>query len=175
MIDKKKKKNKDNETEEDFEDRISFFQIFRYGKWYELLATVVGVVFGMASGFGICFNLVTFGEITTALVCRTTYYEVTSSRLPVLEYFGGGRQLTNASYEENMAALIEDGEALLLSMVFSIGLSWVLVILAVWLVNWSALKQITRIRSMFLRSVLRQDMYWYDTDTSFNLASRMSE
>ncbi|KAG7310331.1 hypothetical protein JYU34_003103 [Plutella xylostella] len=175
MIDKKKKKNKDSETEEDFEDRISFFQIFRYGKWYELLATVVGVVFGMASGFGICFNLVTFGEITTALVCRTTYYEVTSSRLPVLEYFGGGRQLTNASYEENMAALIEDGEALLLSMVFSIGLSWVLVILAVWLVNWSALKQITRIRSMFLRSVLRQDMYWYDTDTSFNLASRMSD
>ncbi|CAG9138256.1 unnamed protein product [Plutella xylostella] len=129
----------------------------------------------MASGFGICFNLVTFGEITTALVCRTTYYEVTSSRLPVLEYFGGGRQLTNASYEENMAALIEDGEALLLSMVFSIGLSWILVILAVWMVNWSALKQITRIRSMFLRSVLRQDMYWYDTDTSFNLASRMSD
>ncbi|KAL4704734.1 hypothetical protein ACJJTC_006512, partial [Scirpophaga incertulas] len=34
---------------------------------------------------------------------------------------------------------------------------------------------ITRIRTLFLTAVVRQDMSWFDTDSGFNLASTMSE
>ena len=35
--------------------------------------------------------------------------------------------------------------------------------------------QVFRIRSQFLRSVLNQDISWYDTNTTTDFASRMTE
>ena len=35
--------------------------------------------------------------------------------------------------------------------------------------------QVFRIRSQFLRSVLNQDISWYDTNTATDFASRMTE
>ncbi|XP_026315183.1 multidrug resistance protein homolog 49-like isoform X2 [Hyposmocoma kahamanoa] len=116
-----------------------------------------------------------YGELSTIFVERTSYPEEMSSYLPLLELFGGGRRLQNASLEENMAALIEDGRALAVGTVVSVVISMVFCMLSVALVNWSALKQMTRIRTKFLQSVMRQDMAWFDTDSEFNLASKMSE
>lgn len=41
--------------------------------------------------------------------------------------------------------------------------------------NLAASRQISRVRKMFLKAVLRQDMSWYDTNTSTNFASRINE
>lgn len=47
--------------------------------------------------------------------------------------------------------------------------------IAVDLANYSALKQITHIRKIFLDSVIRQDMTWYDTISDKNFAVKMTE
>ncbi|CAB3235151.1 unnamed protein product [Arctia plantaginis] len=94
---------------------------------------------------------------------------------PVLSAFGGGRRLFNATREENMEALVEDAVALAISTFVTAGIAMLLTTLGVGLINWSALRQITTIRQLFLKAVLRQDMSWFDTDTEFNLASKMSE
>ncbi|CAB3235161.1 unnamed protein product [Arctia plantaginis] len=143
----KKKNDQKNTTELN----VSYFQIFRYATWLELTATILGVVFGLLSG----------GE-------KAVIYHL-------LRAFGGGRRLFNASYEENMAALLEDAKAIAIGMFLSIVISLFFVVLSVLLVSWSALRQITRIRMKFLRAVLRQDMSWFDTDSEFNLASKMTE
>lgn len=48
----------------------------------------------------------------------------------------------NASYEENMAALLEDAKAIAVGIFLSIVISLIFVILSVLLVSWSALRQV---------------------------------
>ncbi|CAH0703399.1 unnamed protein product [Spodoptera exigua] len=167
----KKKKEQKKEPEQ----TLSYYQIFRYATCTELMATIMGIIFGLASGGGVCYNLVQIGELSTAFVERTTYTERLTSYLPLTVAFGGGRRLFNASYEENMVALIEDAKAMAIGLFLSIGVSLIFCMLSVGLISWSALRQITRIRMKFLNAVLRQDMSWFDTDSEFNLASKMSE
>ncbi|CAG4942049.1 unnamed protein product [Colias eurytheme] len=170
----KKKTDKKKKAVEK-EPAVSFLQIFRYAKWYELVASLFGVLAGLLSGGGVCYSLAHFGELSTSFVERTSQQEQLSSYLPLMRLFGGGRRLQNASNEENMKALIEDGKSMAIGGFTSVILSIILCMISTSLLSWSALRQITRIRLMFLECVLRQDMTWFDTDTEFNLASKMSE
>ncbi|XP_013162197.1 PREDICTED: multidrug resistance protein homolog 49-like [Papilio xuthus] len=167
------KKKKEPTPEPEY--KVSYFQIFRYATCTEALATITGILLGLLSGGGVCYNLVQFGELSTSFVERTANQDQLSSYLPLTTLFGGGRRLFNASHEENMEALVEDAKAMCIGMFVSIGISLIFCIFSVGLLSWSALRQITRIRMLFLEAVLRQDMAWFDTDSEFNLASKMSE
>ncbi|KAJ0183786.1 hypothetical protein K1T71_000209 [Dendrolimus kikuchii] len=168
-----KKKNQDVK---DTEPKISYFQIFRYATFLEMTATIFGVLLGLLSGGGVTFCLIQIGEISTSFVERTSgYQDRLSSKLPLTEVFGGGRRLFNASHEENMEALLEDGKAMAGSIFAGLLISVLLIVISTALISWSSMRQITTIRNLFLRSVLRQDMSWFDLDTEFNLASQMSE
>lgn len=170
------KKEKKIKLEENIvESSLSFFQIFRYATWLELTATILGTVFGLLSAGGVTYNLMQVGEMSTAFVERTVPPDRLTSKMPIMSLFGGGRRLYNATHEENMAALIEDAQAVAIGAFVSIIFSILCNVLSVALVSWSALKQITTIRKLFLTAVLRQDMTWFDTDSDFNLASKMSE
>ncbi|XP_048487595.1 multidrug resistance protein homolog 49 [Plutella xylostella] len=173
MLDKRFKSFRKKKPEA--QKTISYFQIFRYATWIELLATIFGVILGFLSAVGVAFSLMLYGETRNSLVDRTSFQERTSNALPLMALMGGGRVLTNASNEENMRALKEDAVALASGMTGMAVLCLLVAVLSVKLVIWSALRQLQRIRMLFLNAVLRQDMAWYDTDTSFNLASRMSE
>ncbi|XP_059046316.1 multidrug resistance protein homolog 49-like [Achroia grisella] len=169
------KKNEKKKPVENTEPPISFFQIFRYATWTERLATFLGVIFGLLSGGGVGYNLVQFGELSTAFVERTTYEQGLKSYLPLTRLFGGGQILVNATYKQHLEALVDDGKAMCAGMFASIAISLIFCMLSTALVSWSALRQITRIRMQFLTAVFRQDMAWYDTDSEFNLASTMSD
>jgi ATP-binding cassette subfamily B (MDR/TAP) protein 1 len=99
----------------------------------------------------------------------------TSNPSTVLGWFGGGRILTNATEEQTFEALMED------SVAFGIGcgvgaiFQLIFCAISVDILNHVALKSISRIRIGFLNSVLRQDMAWYDTNTSDNFAVRITE
>jgi ATP-binding cassette subfamily B (MDR/TAP) protein 1 len=54
-------------------------------------------------------------------------------------------------------------------------LQFIFVALSVDIINNTALKQLQKIRILFLKSVLKQDMAWYDTNTSDNFAVRITE
>ncbi|PNF40555.1 hypothetical protein B7P43_G07604, partial [Cryptotermes secundus] len=51
----------------------------------------------------------------------------------------------------------------------------VLTYLSVWTYNFVASKQVLRIRSLYLKSALSQDIGWYDVQQTGDFASRMSE
>lgn len=74
-----------------------------------------------------------------------------------------------------MDALYDDAVAFGIACTLVSVIQFVLAIIAVDLLNLAASRQITRVRKMFLRAVLRQDMTWYDTNTSTNFASRITE
>lgn len=81
----------------------------------------------------------------------------------------------NATYQERMDALYDDSVAFGAACATLSAILFLLSMLTVDLLNLSASRQISRVRKMFLKSVLRQDMSWYDTNTSTNFASRINE
>lgn len=74
-----------------------------------------------------------------------------------------------------MEALYDDSVAFGVSCVALSTLQFFFAIFTVDLLNVAAFRQIAKVRRMFLRAVLRQDMTWYDTNTSTNFASRITE
>lgn len=82
---------------------------------------------------------------------------------------------TNASIEENIQAIKDDSLAFGIGSIVGGVAEWVLLAIAVDIMNSVALKQIRRIRTLFLGSILRQDMSWYDTSSGNNFASKMTE
>lgn len=74
-----------------------------------------------------------------------------------------------------MEALYDDSVAFGVSSAVLSVFQFIFAVFTVDLLNISASRQIARVRRMFLRAVLRQDMSWYDTNTSTNFASRITE
>lgn len=94
------------------------------------------------SGFGSPYNVVIYGEFTTLLAERILGNNGSSSRTIILEFFGGGRILTNGTHDENINAIFEDSKAFGISC--AVGALAMLLLLAagVYLVNYSAIKQV---------------------------------
>ena len=52
---------------------------------------------------------------------------------------------------------------------------WVSHYIFVACLNYAAERQVLRVRQEFFRAVLRQDLAWYDTNTTAEFATRMTE
>lgn len=86
-------------------------------------------------------------------------------------YFRG----PNATRQERMDALYDDSVSFGVSCATLTALQFILAVFTIDFLNIASSRQIARVRKMFLKAVLRQDMTWYDTNTSTNFASRITE
>lgn len=82
---------------------------------------------------------------------------------------------TNATREENREAIINDSIAYGIFMTLTAILQFITGIFSVDLFNYTALKQITRIRIRFFQSLMRQEIGWYDVTSGNNFAVRITE
>ncbi|EDV36373.1 uncharacterized protein Dana_GF11993 [Drosophila ananassae] len=154
--------------------KYNYFDLFRYSTVCERIVFVISLLVGTCASVFIPYFMIIYGEFTSLLVDRTVGVG-TSSPTFALALFGGGRQLTNASKEENREAIIEDSIAFGVgSLVGSVAM-FLLITVAIDLSNRIALNQINRIRKLFLEAMLRQDIAWYDTSSGSNFASKMTE
>ena len=78
------------EKEQDERPAVSFFQLFRFAKWFELVLVGIAVFFAGVSAACMPMIIITYGEFTTLLVDRAlTRGEVSSTKL--LHFFDGAR------------------------------------------------------------------------------------
>lgn len=78
--------------------------------------------------------------------------------------------------DEQLVSAIEDDSLAYLIWLMALGLLQLITQLVfVDIFNNIAMKQITRIRILFFRSVLCQEMAWYDKSSDMNFASRITE
>ncbi|XP_052744794.1 multidrug resistance protein homolog 49-like [Bicyclus anynana] len=153
---------------------VSWFRLFRFAKPWEFILLFLGVIFATLSGLFVPVGVIVYGEFTSLLIDRTVMIGTSTPTLTIA-WFGGGRILTNASAEENRLALIEDSQAFGIGCtVFSI-LQFIVSAISVDLFNYAALRQIERVKKRFLEAVLRQDITWYDLNTSMNFATKVSD
>ncbi|XP_037037808.1 multidrug resistance protein homolog 65 isoform X3 [Bradysia coprophila] len=154
---------------------ISYFRLYRFATPLEFFLIFLGIVFTTLKSFGMPLMIIVYGEFTTLLVDRT-YENGTSSNTTLLQLFGGGRVLTKALKEENNKAIIEDSIAYGILMTTVSVFQFVMGIFSVDLFNYTAIKQITRIRIKYFSSMIRQEVGWFDCASSeSNVAVRISE
>ncbi|CAH2055805.1 unnamed protein product, partial [Iphiclides podalirius] len=169
-----KARNKEVEEQQEQSAPVSWFHLFRYATPWELLLLVVGVILATLNGLFVPIGVIIYGEFTALLIDRTVMVG-TSNPTITIAMFGGGRVLTNASAEENRIALIEDSQAFGIGCtVFSV-IQFICGAVSVDLFNYAALKQIDRVKEKFLQAVLRQDITWYDLNTTMNFATKVSD
>lgn len=82
----------------------------------------------------------------------------------------------NATTEENEIALMEDAVSFLILNTIGALAHFLFAFLAVDMANYSAQKQVTRVRKLFFRAMLGKEMAWFDTNLSDkNFAVKMTE
>ncbi|XP_066999667.2 multidrug resistance protein homolog 49 [Anabrus simplex] len=152
---------------------VSYYQLFRYSTWQERTLVILGILLAVASGVLMPGFIILYGEFTTLLVERNME-NATTSKTYLLELFGGGKKLDNTSGVTWREAMIQDAAGFGIGTTVFSAAQFILDYLSIALLNSIALKQIGRIKKLFLQSVLRQDMSWYDTNNTADFASRMT-
>ncbi|CAG5040900.1 unnamed protein product [Parnassius apollo] len=166
--------NKEAEEQKGQYPPVSWFHLFRYATPWELVLLIAGVVLATLNGLFVPIGMIIYGEFTALLIDRTVMVG-TSKPTITISIFGGGKVLTNATAEVNRLALIEDSQAFGIGCtVFSV-LQFICGAVSVDLFNYAALRQIDRVKEKFLQAVLRQDITWYDLNTTMNFATKVSD
>ncbi|KAJ0172665.1 hypothetical protein K1T71_011804 [Dendrolimus kikuchii] len=166
--------NKEAEEEKLRATPVSVFKLYRFAKLWEIFLIFIALILATLNGLFVPVGVIIYGEFTSLLIDRTVQ-KGTSGQTLTIAWFGGGKILTNATAEENRLALIQDSQAFGIGCtVFSIA-QFIVGAISVDLFNFTALRQIDRIKGKFLQSVLRQDITWYDLNTSMNFATKVSD
>jgi ATP-binding cassette subfamily B (MDR/TAP) protein 1 len=153
---------------------LSYWKLFRFASKFEVFLVILGIICASIASLGLPYGMILYGEFTTILVDREIATG-TSTKTNILKIFGGGKILTNASAQETYDETLKDAAAFGIGCAVGSVLQLIFAALSINILNYVAQKQITCIRKLFLKSILRQDMVWYDLNTSDNFAVRMTE
>ncbi|CAH1642178.1 unnamed protein product [Spodoptera littoralis] len=147
---------------------------WRYATLLERLVSVLGVCVGVLSSLGTIAGIVLYGELTALFVKRHTAQPAPAD-IYMLTFFGGGRLLPAGNRSLHMDALLEDSAAFAWASAAVIALHIATAALAVALLQWASARMVTRLRIRLLRSVISQEIAFFDTNTSMNFATTLTE
>ncbi|KAH8371803.1 hypothetical protein KR093_008900 [Drosophila rubida] len=165
---KKKKKSKHDTSEESEEDDgrpkedikpVSFFKMFRYATTKDRVLYFIGFLGAIATGLTTPANSLIFGDLTNDMIDLSGLQE-------------DAKYVRN---DFNSDALLDAVQDFSLKNTYIGIVMLVCSYISVTCFNYAAHSQIMSIRSKFFKSVLHQDMSWYDFHQSGEVASRMNE
>ncbi|XP_026840827.1 multidrug resistance protein 1A [Drosophila persimilis] len=165
----KKKNSKHDEAEEEEQDdgsykeevkQVGYFQMFRYATTKDRMLYVIGLLSAVATGLTTPANSLIFGNLANNFIDLTGADE--------------GRTYQRDGDDEGDLLLDKVREFSLQNTYIGI-VMLVCSYLSITCFNYAAHSQILTIRSKFFRSILHQDMSWYDFNQSGEVASRMNE
>ncbi|XP_046995059.1 ATP-dependent translocase ABCB1-like [Schistocerca americana] len=141
---------------------VSFFQLFRFSTAWERWLLALGVLAAAGAGVGAPLSNLLFGDLTgvmvdfgSALVNATAAGEQVPD-VAVRVFLHGVRQFV--IYSAILGAA-----------------TFLFTYVCVFTFNYVAYRQVHRIRDLFLKSALQQDIGWYDTQQTGEFASSMTE
>ncbi|CAL4059023.1 unnamed protein product, partial [Meganyctiphanes norvegica] len=173
------KSSKDEENEEEKKKKkendlppVGFFQLFRYSNGKEKLLMFLGILAAIIAGLCMPAMIILFGDITNAFVYDSI--NITG--------------IWEAAVDQGMNITLEDVAAQYPQIdffqevtKFGIGTAIIGVIqflmgyIFVSTLNYAAEGQVYRLRGMFLKSILKQEIGWFDTHQTNDFASRVTE
>lgn len=122
---------------------------------------VIGIICSIGSGLTVPANIFIFGDLVGSMVNAEM---INSIQQPGMNY-------TRSMLDDIMSAVTK----------FAIGNSVIGVVMllltyfSVMIFNYTSQRQTFRVRTTYLRSILHQDISWYDVMNSGDVASRLTE
>ncbi|KAJ8919087.1 hypothetical protein NQ315_012072 [Exocentrus adspersus] len=154
---------KEENQDENFEDKreYSFHQLYRFATRFDLFLLTLGLLSAVGTGIVQPLNTILFGNLAGDIINYAAAINNNESTTEDIQT-ATDTFMESIRYFAIMNSLI--GVAM---FVFSY--------ISTETFNYSALRQIFRVRSEYLRKVLNQDVAWYDLHQTGDFASRMSE
>ncbi|XP_063421437.1 ATP-dependent translocase ABCB1-like isoform X2 [Mytilus trossulus] len=191
-----KDKDKDKEKKEP-EKMVGFFEVFKFSTCVDKLLMIFGSIFALAHGAALPAMIIVFGDMTDLFVESGMFEQLMNdirSYLPTLGY-------TYDQVYDNPLLLDNNRTAIQAQVNYTIDWNWlkvqdelldqmktfalyyiaiaggVMVCGYVQVSFWAVAseRQAHRIRDMFLRNVLRQEIGWFDTHETGELNTRLSD
>ena len=131
-------------------------EVFKYADKLDKFLIVIGVIAAIGCGVAFPFMFFLFGDISQIFT----------------DYQAGGFGLTDKDREDRLWEGVVD---FVWRLSLLGGALWVLHYIFVTCLNYAAERQVLRMRKQFFESVMKQEVGWYDVNTTTDFASRMSE
>ncbi|CAN8253935.1 unnamed protein product [Cochlearia groenlandica] len=142
----KKKKKKKNEEEDEKTKTVAFYKLFAFADSLDILLMILGTVGAVGNGLGFPIMTILFGDI--------------------IDVFGQNQNTSNVSHKIAKVALkfVYLGLGTLVAALLQVS-GWMI----------SGERQAGRIRSLYLKTILRQDIAFFDVETNTGeVVGRMS-
>ncbi|GBP57348.1 Multidrug resistance protein homolog 65 [Eumeta japonica] len=146
---------------------------WRYASCGEVLAAWLACALGCICACALVFAIVIYGELTALFVARHSAADTPPA--PVLSLFGGGQHLQRGDRPAHMDALVADSVAFAWASLVAIAAQIGCAAAAVAVANRGADSHMLRVRRALLTAVLTQELAWFDTEKTTDIASTLTE
>ncbi|KAG1668332.1 Multidrug resistance protein 1 [Nymphon striatum] len=143
-------------------------QNFRYSTSLDKMLIIMAIILSLASGLSNPIISVISGDLTDLMV----NYDFSKTF---------GQLNKNMTKNFTQFTYISDEEFRSKISYFSIILAivgvveFIIILLMVWMINYAAEKQKFRIQNLFMKSILRQEISWFDTNQTNDFSSQIGE
>nr|QFU47755.1 P-glycoprotein [Palaemon carinicauda] len=161
-------KEKDSEKEKKKEDElppVSILSLFRYATPFEKFLIFVGLLAAILSAACLPIMFILFGNVTDAFVYNAMQSSFSVHESNLTQF------INNQTNKDFFTEVVIFGGG-------TIGIGAGLMIFGyvfVTTLNYAAEGQVCRLRGMFLHSILKQEIGWFDTHQTNDFASRVTE
>lgn len=180
--------NKPTEAEESKDETslpnsVPFIKLFRFATRQEIILIVIGVISAITGGCSMPVMIILFGQLADTFVSQAQKADNGSASALAGCYDSNGDfniALPTCDFDPDSFTTDKDTFYSEISK-FGTGAAIIGVVnllcsyLFVTCLNHAAEAQVFRIRNLFLKAVLRQDIGWYDVNQTGDFASRMSD
>ncbi|XP_043474594.1 ATP-dependent translocase ABCB1 isoform X1 [Leptopilina heterotoma] len=135
--------------------------IFRYATKWETFLMLAGIISSVATGIAVPWNVQMFGKLAGGMVDAKLKSTFAEYGIDISEYI----------HTDVMEAVSTFAVGTIIISCILFSLSYV----SICLFNYTSQRQSLRIRSMYLKSILHQDISWYDVMSCGDVASRLTE
>ncbi|XP_055915258.1 multidrug resistance protein homolog 65-like [Eupeodes corollae] len=153
---------------------MSFWELFRYATSSDFLLIFIASISCFIKALVFAFGIIVHSELVAMFVDRNLGFG-TSSKTISLPIFGGGKILTNATREENMAELRNDSWAFGIIFTILAALIFLSGVIYVDILNLVGLRITSKMRRAFFEATLRKHIGWHDVASNQNFAVRITD
>ncbi|KAK8735748.1 hypothetical protein OTU49_005300 [Cherax quadricarinatus] len=186
---KKKKDEKEKEENNDEEEKknelppVPMLQLFRYSNLLEKWLMAAGVLAALIAGLCMPAMFILFGDVTNAFVYNDLLSSIDNTTNITL-YIGDIPENVTLDVDEIIEMIKEKyGIKDFFEEVVRFGVGTIVIgaiqmvmgYIFVTAMNYAAEGQVYRLRGMFLQSILKQEIGWFDTHQTNDFASRVTE
>uniref|UniRef100_A0A914Y334 ABC transmembrane type-1 domain-containing protein n=1 Tax=Panagrolaimus superbus TaxID=310955 RepID=A0A914Y334_9BILA len=160
--------------------KVSLFQLFRYGNAFDFTLMIIGALVAIVTGMGMPFLSIIMGNMSQSFINMTALIEIQSDSFPLFvilyQVFKDGNE--SVTFDPTILNYTTDKfsddvvDKVMWSVYMGAGL-FVSALIQVTCFLVASENMMHRMRKAFFKSVLRQNIAWYDMNNSGTLATKL--